>query len=51
MSGEAIALNFIHKINMLEFPYRNNDFLTPALRRLLCNALIQSHSDYACSAR
>ena len=30
--------------------YRKNRFLTPALRRLLCNAIIQSHFDYACSA-
>ena len=30
--------------------YRKNRFLTPALRRLLCNALIQPHFDYACSA-
>ena len=27
-----------------------NDFLTPELRRLLCNALIQPHFDYASSA-
>ena len=25
-------------------------FLTPELRRLLCNAIIQTHFDYACSA-
>ena len=25
-------------------------FLTPPLRRLLCNVIIQSHFDYACSA-
>ena len=51
MSGEAMALNVIHKINnKLKFLYRKNDFLTPILRRLLCNALIQPHFDYACSA-
>ena len=51
MSGEAMALYVIHKINNnLKFLYRKNDFLTPTLRRLLCNALIQSHFDYACSA-
>ena len=27
-----------------------NRFLTPELRRLLCNALIEPHFDYACSA-
>ena len=26
-----------------------NKYLTPNLRRLLCNALIQPHFDYACS--
>ena len=51
MSGEAMALNVIHKINnKLKFLYRKNVFLTPKLRRLLCNALIQPHFDYACSA-
>ena len=51
MSGEAMALNVIHKINnKLKFLYRKNVFLTPKLRRLLWNALIQPHFDYACSA-
>ena len=36
--------------NKLKFLSRKNSFVTPALRRLLCNALIQPHSDYACSA-
>ena len=50
MSGEAMALNVVNKINnMLKFLYRKNSFLTPALRRLLCNALIQPHFDYASS--
>ena len=41
----------IHKINnKLKFLYRKNYFLTPTLRCLLCNALIQPHFDYACSA-
>ena len=51
MSGEAMVLNIVHKIkNKLRFLYRKNSFLTPALRRLLCNALMQPHFDYACSA-
>ena len=51
MSGEAMALYVIHKINnKLKFLYCKNDFLRPTLRRLLCNALIQPHFDYACSA-
>ena len=46
-----MALNIVNKINnKLKFLYRKNNFLTPALRRLLCNALIQPHFDYACSA-
>ena len=52
LPGEAIVLNVIHKINKkLKFPYSKNDFFfTPALRRVLANALIQPHFDYACSA-
>ena len=49
MSGEA--LNVVNKTNnKLKFHYLKNSFLTPALRRLLCNALIKPHFDYACSA-
>ena len=48
---ETMALSVINKINnKLKFLYRKNRFLTPTLRRLLCNALIQPHFDYACSA-
>ena len=51
MSDEPMALNTVHKINnKLKFLYRKNSFLTPALRRLLRNALMQPHFDYACSA-
>ena len=51
MSGESMALKVISKINSrLKFPHRKNKFLTPALRRLLCNALIQPHFDYSSSA-
>ena len=50
MSGEPTALIVINKINgKLKFLYRKNSFLTPGLRRMLCNALIQPHFDYACS--
>ena len=50
MSRETMALSVINKINnKLKFLYRKNRFLTPTLRRLLCNALIQPHFDYACS--
>ena len=45
-----MALTVISKINTrLKFLYRKNKFLSPQLRRLLCNALIQPHFDYACS--
>ena len=42
LSGESMALNVIDKINSsLKFLHRQNCFLTPPLRRTLCNALIQ----------
>ena len=51
LSGESMALKVINKINSrLRFLYRKNRFLSPPLRRLLCNSLIQPHVDYACSA-
>ena len=51
LSGESMALKVINKINSRHrFLYRKNRFLAPPLRRLLCNSLIQSHFDYACSA-
>ena len=51
MSGESMALKVINKINSrLKFLHRKTTFLTPTLRRLLCNALIQPHFDYASSA-
>ena len=46
-----MALKVINKINSrLKFLHRKNKFLTPALRRLLCTALIQPHFDYTLSA-
>ena len=51
MSRESMTLKVINKKNSrLRFLHRKNKFLTPALRRLLCNALIQPHFDYASSA-
>ena len=51
LSGESMALNVINKINSkLKFLYRKNKFLTPHLKRMLSNALIQPHFDYACAA-
>ena len=46
-----MALNVIDKRNSrLKFLHRQNRFLTPPLRRLLCSALIQPLFDYACTA-
>ena len=46
MSEEPMALNVINKINgKLKLLYRKNKFLSPELRRMLCNALIQPHFD------
>ena len=51
MSGESMAHKVISKVNArLKFLHRKNKYLTPNLHRLLCNALIQPHFDYACSA-
>ena len=51
MSCEPMALKVINKINgKLKFLYRKNRYLTKELRRMLCNALIQPHFDYACPA-
>ena len=49
--GKAMALKVMNKINSrLKFVYRKNRYLTPYLKWLLCNALIQPHFDYDCSA-
>ena len=52
MVREIMALSVLNKIsNNLKFEEKQkNRFLTPTLRRLLYNALIQAHFDYACSA-
>ena len=51
MSGETMALSVINKINNKQkIFYRKNRLLTPTLRWLLCNALIQPHFDCSCSA-
>ena len=50
MTGESMALKVIDKINWrLKFLHMKNKFLTLAQCRLLCNALIQPHFDYASS--
>ena len=51
LCGEPNALKALNKINRkLKFCYHKNKFLTPALRRMLGNVIIQSHFDHACSA-
>ena len=51
MSGESMANKVISKVNArLKFLHQKKKYLTPNLCCLLCNALIQPHFDYACSA-
>lgn len=50
LSGKTIALLVIKKINTRRFLYGKNRFLSQSLRRILCNAIIQPHFDYVCSA-
>ena len=46
-----MAYKTIKKINSrLNYLFRKKHFLTTSLRRLLCNALIQPHFDYVCTA-
>ena len=46
LSWEAMALKVMNKINSrLKFLYRKNRCLTPYLKQLLCNALIEPHFD------
>ena len=51
LSGEHMAAKVLNTANnRLKFLYRKQKFLSLSLRRLLCNALIQPHFDYACVA-
>ena len=51
LSGQDMAIKVLKKINSrLKFLYRKQDVLNASLKRLLCNALIQPHFDYACQA-
>ncbi len=51
LTGESMALHALKKVNAkLKFLYRKRSFLSTCLRRLLCNALIQPHFDFACLA-
>ena len=51
LSGENMAKHAMGKINgKLKFLYRQQKYLNYSLRRLLANALVQPHFDYACLA-
>ena len=51
LSGESMATRMLGKINgKLKFLYRRQNFLDGSLRRLLLNAPIQPHFDYACTS-
>ena len=51
MTGEVIALFVTKKKNSeLKFLCRKELFLSKFLRRMLCNAIIQPHFDYACTS-
>ena len=51
LSGKALASKGLRKINAkLKFLLRENMYLIPAFRRVLCNELIQVHFDYGCSS-
>ena len=51
LSGESMALNVIDKVNSSpKFLHWKNGFLTPPLRILSCNAVIQPLFVYSCTA-
>lgn len=51
LSGESMVTKVLGKISgRLKFLYRKQSFLSYPLRRMLCNALMQPHFDYACTA-
>ena len=51
LPGESMVTRMLGKINgKLKSMYRKHTFLDSSLRRLLLNAFIQPHFDYACSS-
>ena len=51
LSGESMATKVLSLVHSRpKFLYRKQKILTLPLRRLLCNAVIQPHYDYACPA-
>ena len=51
MSGKPMADKTTKKINSRLNYLFTKHFLTPRLRQLLCNTLIQPHFDNSCAAR
>ena len=52
MSGESMGYIVISRVNVrFKFLHRKSKYLTPKLRCLLCNVLIQPHFDHAYSQR
>ena len=49
-SGESMNYKLISKVKK-NFLYWQNKYLTPNIRLLFCNVLIQPHFDDACSVR
>ena len=44
LSGESMVLKILKKVNAkVKFVYRQNKYLIPRLKRLMRNALIQTH--------
>ena len=51
LSGDSMVTKVLGKINgRLKFHYRKQSFLNVYVRRMLCNALMQHHFDYAATA-
>ena len=51
LTKESMTIQVCTKVaSKLKLLYGKNRFISKELRRLLCNALIQSHFDYACVA-
>ena len=50
LNHKQLVNNYWSIIAKLKFLYRQSRYLTPAYRRLLCNALTQPHFDYGCAS-
>ena len=51
LKGESMAMKVLKRINeKFKVLYRQNKYLTPRLKRLLCNTLIHPHLDCLCTS-